>query len=61
MTPQSAFWGVIIIDALHRELIYPETNMEDMLSEMFSIFFLFLSPNTTPSGHKAAVPLKIMK
>lgn len=41
MTPRSVFWGVIIIDVLHRELIYPETNLEDMLSEMFSIFFSF--------------------
>lgn len=60
---QSVFWGIIIIDTLHRELIYPEVNMEDTLTEMFSLFFFFflLSPNTTTSGHKAAVPLKIMK
>lgn len=45
---QSVFWGIIIIDTLHRELIYPEVNMEDTLTEMFSLFFFFFLFHLTP-------------
>jgi len=62
MAPKSVFWGVIISDTLHRELIYSERSVEDTLSKMFSLFFFSsLSPDTTASGHKAALRLKIMK
>lgn len=47
MAPKSVFWDVIISDTLHRELIYSEISMEDVLSKMFSLvvlFFFHLTP-----------------